>query len=124
MLLPIHHAMSPRTHGRVASVRYSTILALVVLASAAACTPSGLDSTRTTSGNSRQAVRRTSGGDRARTTTSSSTRRSRSDRSHVDCATIDVPAIYGRDSGLPDFGLAMMLECGRRVTPRSSARFS
>ena len=30
------------------------------------------------------------------------------DRSRVDCATIDVPAVYGRDSGLPDFRLAMM----------------
>ena len=30
------------------------------------------------------------------------------DRSRVDCATIDVPAVYGRNSGLPDFRLAMM----------------
>jgi hypothetical protein len=30
------------------------------------------------------------------------------DRSRVDCATIDVPAVYDRDSGLPDFRLEMM----------------
>ena len=89
-------------------MRYSTILALVVLASAAACTPSGLDSTRTTSGEL------SSGG-------SSNVRWGSCpddyfvldppesfDRSRVDCATIDVPAVYGRDSGLPDFRLAMM----------------
>lgn len=30
------------------------------------------------------------------------------DPGSVDCATIDVPAVYGEDSGLPDFRLAMM----------------
>jgi pimeloyl-ACP methyl ester carboxylesterase len=30
------------------------------------------------------------------------------DRDQVDCTTIDVPAVYGQDSGLPAFGLALM----------------
>lgn len=30
------------------------------------------------------------------------------DRSQVDCTTIEVPAVYGKDQGLPDFGLALM----------------
>jgi pimeloyl-ACP methyl ester carboxylesterase len=30
------------------------------------------------------------------------------DRGRVDCATIDVPAVYGGDSGLPDFRLALL----------------
>lgn len=30
------------------------------------------------------------------------------DRDLVDCATVEVPAVYGRDSGLPDFRLVMM----------------
>jgi pimeloyl-ACP methyl ester carboxylesterase len=96
-----------RAHDR-ASVRHSTILALVGVAfvTVAAYTLSELDSA--TSGEISS--------DRSRGVSWGScpddyfvlNPPESFDRSRVDCATIDVPAVYGRDSGLPDFRLAMM----------------
>jgi pimeloyl-ACP methyl ester carboxylesterase len=97
-----------RAHERSASVRYFTILALVAFASVAACTSSELDSPRTTSGKiSSDGSSGVSWGSCPDDYFVLSSPES-FDRSRVDCATIDVPATYGRDSGLPDFRLAMM----------------
>jgi pimeloyl-ACP methyl ester carboxylesterase len=110
-----------RTHEWGASVRLLTILALVAFATVAAYSLSQLDSPRTTPGE-------VTSDDSSRTTPGevSSDRSSRVswgscpddyfvrnppesfDPSRVDCATIDVPAVYGGESGLPDFRLAMM----------------
>jgi len=97
-----------RAHEWGASVRYSTILALVAFAMVAAWTLLELDSPRTTSGEI------SSGGSSGVSWGSCPddyfvlNPPESFDRSRVDCATIDVPAVYGRDSGLPDFRLAMM----------------
>lgn len=97
-----------RAHDRGDSLRHSTILAVVAIATVAACTSSELDSRSTTSGEISS--------DGSSTVTWGSCPDNyfvldppeSFDRSRVDCATIDVPAVYGRDSGLPDFRLAMM----------------
>ena len=98
-----------RAHDR-ASVRHSTILALVAVAfvTVAAYTLSELDSLRATSGEISS--------DRSPGVSWGScpddyfvlNPPESFDRSRVDCATIDVPAVYGRNSGVPDFKLAMM----------------
>jgi pimeloyl-ACP methyl ester carboxylesterase len=97
-----------RAHEWGASVRYSAILALVALATVAAWTLSELDSGGTTSeeissDGSSEVSWGSCPGDYFVLNPPESF-----DRSRVDCATIDVPAVYGRDSGLPDFSLAMM----------------
>ncbi len=89
-------------------MRHSTILALVAFATVAACTLSELDPPGTTSGQvSSDGSSGVSWGscpdDYFVLNPPDSF-----DRSRVDCATIDVPAVYGRDSGLPDFRLALM----------------
>jgi hypothetical protein len=97
-----------RAHERGAWVRHLTVLALVAFASVTACTSSELDSPRASS--------------KGISSDGSSVVHWGScpddyfvhdlpesfDRSRVDCASIDVPAVYGQDSGLPDFRLAMM----------------
>ncbi len=97
-----------RAHERSAWVRHLTVLALVAFASVTACTSSELDSPRASS--------------KGISSDGSSVVHWGScpddyfvhdlpesfDRSRVDCASIDVPAVYGQDSGLPDFRLAMM----------------
>jgi pimeloyl-ACP methyl ester carboxylesterase len=91
-----------------ALVRYSVILALVAFAAVAAWTLSELDSPRTTSGEiSSDGSSRVSWGSCPDDYFVLDPPES-FDRSRVDCATIDVPAVYGRESELPDFRLAMM----------------
>jgi pimeloyl-ACP methyl ester carboxylesterase len=97
-----------RAHEWGASVRYTAILALVALATVAAWTLSELDSPRTPSGEiSSDGSSGVSWGSCPDDYFVLNPPES-FDRSRVDCATIDVPAVYGRDSGLPDFRLAMM----------------
>jgi pimeloyl-ACP methyl ester carboxylesterase len=96
-----------RAHEWGALVRYSVILALVAFA-VAAWTLSELDSRRATSGEiSSDGSSKVSWGSCPDDYFVINPPES-FDRSRVDCATIDVPAVYGRDSGLPDFRLAMM----------------
>jgi pimeloyl-ACP methyl ester carboxylesterase len=97
-----------RAHEWGASVRYAVILALVAFGAVAAWTLSELDSRRTTSGGiSSDGSSRVSWGSCPDDYFVLNPPES-FDRSRVDCATIDVPAVYGRGSGLPDFRLAMM----------------
>ena len=97
-----------RAHEWGASVRYFVILPLVAFAAVAAWTLSELDSPRTTSGEiSSDGSSRVSWGSCPDDYFVLNPPES-FDRSRVDCATIDVPAVYGRESGLPDFRLAMM----------------
>ena len=97
-----------RTHEWGAPVRLLTILALVAFATVAAYSLSQLDSPRTTPReNSSDGSSRISWGSCPDDYFVLNPPES-FDRSRVDCATIDVPAVYGGESGLPDFRLAMM----------------
>lgn len=96
-----------RTHEWGASVRLLTILALVGFATVAAYSLSQLDSPTTPRENSSDGSSRISWGSCPDDYFVLNPPES-FDRSRVDCATIDVPAVYGGESGLPDFRLAMM----------------
>lgn len=100
--------MSSGTHGRGASARVAVILVAVAFAFADACTSSELDPTSTT-------VEEAPSDGSAGVSWGSCPddyfvldAPESFDPSRVDCATIDVPAVYDQESGLPDFRIAMM----------------
>ena len=92
---------------RSGSMRRVTILALVAFATLAACTSSEGGPTNAPSTSSPSSTSAVSWGSCPDGYFIKSLPVS-FDRSLVDCATIDVPAVYGQESGLPDFRLAMM----------------
>jgi pimeloyl-ACP methyl ester carboxylesterase len=99
--------ISPRREGWSGSIR-TVILAFVTCATLAACTPTESGPTSTTS--AEPSPRSTSAVDWGSCPDEYFVKSPPAsfDTSVVDCATIDVPAVHGQESGLPDFRLAML----------------